>query len=143
MKPHFLNIQTHLPEKSIRLVCIAGLLFLSCSLQPVPDSKALGVKWIGKHINILIEKMGAPHHVTLLPDGEKQYIYRFSPKPVYDDIFRGEFLNDMSTIRIQEDLAREEQSKCLLEVFVKNNLIVSIDASGNGCWDIREKLGEE
>lgn len=143
MKPHLLNIQKHLPEKSIRLVCIAGLLFLSCSLRPVPDSKALENKWIGKHINNLIEKLGTPHHVTLLPDDEKQYIYRFSPKPVYDDIFRGEFLNDMSTIRIQEDLAREEQSKCLLEVFVKNNLIVSIDASGNGCRDIREKLGEE
>ncbi len=143
MKPHFLTIQKHLPEKSLCLVCIAGLLFLSCSLRPVPDSKALGVKWIGKNINILIEKMGTPDHVTLHPNGEKQYIYRFSPKPVYDDIFRGEFLNDMSTIRIQEDLAREEQSKCLLEVFVKNNLIVSINASGNGCRDIREKLGEE
>lgn len=143
MKPHFFYIQKHLPVNSILLVCFAGFLFLSCSLRPVPDSKALGVKWIGKNINTLIEKMGTPHHVTLHPDGEKQYLYRYSPKPVYDDIFRGEFLNDMSTIRIQEDLAREEQSKCLLEVIVKNNLIVNIDASGNGCRDIREKLGEE
>jgi hypothetical protein len=143
MKPHLLNIKKHLLMNSTLLVCISGLLFLSCAHRPTPDSKALGVKWIGKHINTLIEKMGTPHYVTLHPNGEKQYIYRFSPKPVYDDIFRGEFLNDMSTIRIQEDLAREEQSKCLLEVFVKNNLIVSMDASGTGCWDIREKLGEE
>jgi hypothetical protein len=143
MKHLFLNLQKHLLMNLILFVCIFGSLFLSCSHRPVPDSKALGVKWIGKHINTLIEKMGTPDHVTLQPDSEKQYIYRFSPKPIYDDIFRGEFLNDMSTIRIQEDLAREEQSKCLLEVFVKNNLIVSIDASGTGCRDIREKLGEE
>jgi hypothetical protein len=143
MKLLFSRFQKQFLTNLILFVFIVGSLFLSCSHRPVPDSKALGVKWIGKHINTLIEKMGTPDHVTLHPDGEKQYIYRFSPKPVYDDIFRGEFLNDMSTIRIQEDLAREEQSKCLLEVFVKNNLIVSINASGIGCRDIREKLGEE
>jgi hypothetical protein len=104
---------------------------------------ALNRKWNGKPFSIMVEKLGSPHHETSHPDGEKQYTYRYTPKPVFDDIFRGEFMSDMSTIRIQENLAREEQSKCLLDVFVKDGRIVRLDAEGLGCRDIRERLGEE
>ncbi|MFH2065895.1 MAG: hypothetical protein ABIK15_11915 [Pseudomonadota bacterium] len=123
--------------------CIFLLLCASCAYRPAPDMDTLNRKWNGKPFSAMVEKLGSPHYETSHPDGEQQYTYRYTPRPVFDDIFRGEFMSDMSTIRIQEDLAREEHSKCLLDVFVKDGRIIHLEVEGLGCRDIRDRLGEE
>jgi hypothetical protein len=141
MKPYFLIS----PKKPIAVpICIACLFLmicLSCTHRQIPEMDALRKKWHGKPIDTIVAKLGTPHQVTTHPDGEKQYIFQFSEKQIYIDIFRGESLDDMSTIRVQEEIARAEQSKCLLEIFTKNNIIVQMNTSGHGCRKIREKLG--
>ena len=121
--------------------CVLLLLTLaSCAVTSVPDMNRLNQKWQGKPFRTLIDRLGSPHRTTLHPDGEKQAFYIYREHPVFNTIFRGEFSDEMSTIRIQEELAREEQSKCVLEVFVRQNTIIRLDATGLGCRDIRDKL---
>ena len=117
------------------------LMLASCAFTSVPDMDSLNHKWQGKPFRALIDRLGPPHQTTLHPDGEKQALYIYRENPVFGNIFRGESSSEMSTIRVQEELAREEQSKCVLEVFVRQNIIVRLDASGIGCRDVRDKLG--
>ena len=142
MNPFFSTCKKHSPVYFFSVVCFFLLIIPACAHRRAPDNDALNRKWFGKPFSAIVDKLGTPHRSTLHPDGEKQYMYVYREKPLYNDIFRGEFLNDMTTIRIQEELAREEQSKCLLEVFVINNKVVGLNAPGVGCRDIRERLGE-
>ena len=131
---------------SCRRTLPAGALLLlilaSCAFTSVPDMDSLNRKWQGKPFRTLIDRLGPPHHTTLHADGEKQALYIFRENPAYKNIFRGEFSSEMSTIGVQEELAREEQSKCVLEVLVRQGIITRLDASGMGCRDVRDKLGK-
>lgn len=141
MQPVPQNRRHHSCRRVLPGCAILILLLASCAFTTVPDMDSLNRKWQGKPFRTLIDRLGPPHRTTTTPDGEKQALYIYRESPVFQDIFKGEFSDEMSTIRVQEELAREEQSKCVLEVFVRQNTIIRLDASGVGCRDIRDKLG--
>ena len=122
------------------VLCLAAT---ACTHTITPDIDTVKSKWYGQPMAHLVQKLGSPHHTTRHPDGEIQYIYQFREKPIYEDIFRGKFLSDMSTIRIQEELAREKRFTCLMEVFVQHGCIVRMELTGSSCADIRHKLVDD
>lgn len=126
------------------VVAIMYLLILAgCAYRPVPDMATLNRKWQGKPFSTLVDRLGAPHHTTLHPDGEKQVIYVYTENPLHNRIFMGELFTGQNTIQVQEEIDREERTRCILEIIVRDNRIIRLDASGIGCRDIRENLGAD
>ena len=143
MNPYSKLLQKILIARPIRAAFLLLVICFSCSHRQPHTMDTVREKWYGKPIDAIFAKLKTPPEVTIHPDGEKQYVFHFSENHLYIDMLRGEPLDDMSTIRVQEEIARAEQSKCLLEIWVKNNSIFRINTSGQGCREIREMLGNE
>jgi len=143
MNPYSLRVQNFLTALPVRAAFLLFIICLSCSHRQIPDMNMVREKWYGKPIDTIVAKLQKPHQVTIHPDGEKQYVFHFSENQLFINLFRGEPLDDMSTIRVQEEIARTEQSRCLLEIWVKNTKIVRINTYGQGCGEIRDTLVRE
>jgi len=114
----------------------------ACSHRPFPSDRTLRQKWVGKNITQAIERLGTPDRVVNDPDAGKCYYFRFAEKEADIDIFNRKTDYDGSTIKIQEQIARAEQSSCLCSMDVKDGIIQHIDFSGKGCINIKKKLEE-
>ena len=113
---------------------------MACSHRPFSSDQTLRGKWYGKDISKAIERLGTPDRVVQYPDAGKCYYFRFTEKVADIDIFHRKTDYDMSTIKIQEQIARAEQSSCLCGIEVKDGIIQRIDFSGKGCINIKKKL---
>jgi len=116
------------------------LCVMACSHRPFPSDQALRKKWVGKDINQAIERLGTPDRVVQYPDAGKCYYFRFTETEADIDIFDRKTNFDGSTIKIQEQIARAEQSSCLCSIEVKEKIIQYIDFSGKGCINVKKKL---
>jgi hypothetical protein len=112
----------------------------ACSHRPIISEQGLRKNWYGKHINKAIERLGTPDRVVQHPDDGKCYYFRFTEEVGEIDIFQRKPDFDGSTIKIQEQIARAEQSSCLCRMEVKDEIIQHIDFTGKGCINIQKKL---
>ena len=112
----------------------------ACSHRPFPSDQTLRKKWHGKNITEVIERLGMPDRVVQYPDDGKCYHFRFTEEVGDINIFQRKTDFDGSTIKIQEQIARAEQSSCLCSIEAKNGIIQHVDFSGKGCINIKKKL---
>ena len=139
---HTLAYRKNLIAKEPVLLFISSFIIyeMACSHRPYFSDQVLREKWNGKGIHEAIEKLGTPDHVVQYSDSAKCYYFRFTEKEADIDIFHRKTDYDVSTIKIQEQIARAEQSSCLCSIEVRDKIIQSIDFSGKGCINIKKKL---
>ncbi len=121
-------------------ISLAVLCGMACSHRPIPSDQTLRKKWVGKNIAEAIEKLGAPDRVVHYPDAEKCYYFRYTEEVGEIAIFNRKTDFDGSTINIQEQIARAEQSSCLCSIETREEIIQHVDFSGKGCINIKKRL---
>jgi hypothetical protein len=112
----------------------------ACNRRSVRSDEDIQKYWVGQHINKAIDRLGTPDRVVPYPEGIKYYYFRFAEEVGDIHIFQRDPDFDGSTIRIQEQIARADQSRCSCRIEVKDEIIQHIDLAGKGCITVQKKL---
>jgi len=131
-----------IPTIKVLLFLISSVILWesACSHRPIRSEEDLNNHWYGKHINEAIDRLGTPDRVVPYPEGVKYYYFQFAEEVGDIHIFQREPEFDGSTIRIQEQIARADQSRCSCRFEVKDEIIRHIDLAGKGCITVQKKL---